>query len=165
MDLIRFKRYTIDNKTLVTEINALTREIDEKTKKREQLMARLKNFESAMAMLNGVAESKKPIEHTAKKVVKVGKSAKAPPIKNKPKGNHWGNNRFKNTNAELITKTKELIISTMTDEPVMPKKLFEKLYETPDFNWPLSGSYLDAVVRNLANDGKIKRIPLGYMKA
>jgi hypothetical protein len=150
MEMLKAKKLVFDTKALVTEINGLTREIDDLTARRDFLTHRYNSLENAADEWNSLTS------HTASSA-----KQKLIPLRIK-RAHHSGNG--KTDNIELVTKTKELIASILTDQPMMPKAIMERLYATPDFVWPLSSQYLDLIIRNLARDGKINRVPMGYVK-
>lgn len=158
MEMLKAKKFVFDTKALVTEINNLTREINDLTERRDYLTRRYNGLETAEQEWNSLPRVASSAKQTTPLIPLKLKKLKIKPA-------HVGNNGHVNGNVHLVDKTKEMIAAIMTEKPLMPKAIMEKLYATPNFEWPMSSQYLDLIIRKLAVSGQIKRIPEGFVKA
>jgi hypothetical protein len=132
--MLKVKKFTIDNRELVQEVNKISKAIEKLELTRADLMDQLLQFEKAAQLLTG--KKTKAIKKTSNRA----------------------------DNKVHVETIKAKIPKILTSKPLMMKGIFQKLYEEPGFNWPLSYMYFDHIVRELAEKGAITRKPEGYVK-
>lgn len=159
MAMMKFERYVVDNKKLVTEANALTRQIDILTARRNEIIERIEKFKAAMAIITGgkVVSAKKMTKPTIKtiepatKSKKINYAAKLTGTRETP-------------NSDMVRTARIKIVEVLNEKPMKIQEIVEKLYDDPSFKWTLSRTYLDALIRNLSVRGDIEKRPEGFVK-
>lgn len=160
LELLKFERYVVDNKKLVLEANALTKEINAMIEKRETIIERIEKFKIAMKFLTDdrqkIVSAKKvglQIEYKSKK--KTQAKPRKPYIR-KP-----------SPNFKMIENARRLIpqVVSTTDKHMTVSQIMEKLYDEKTFDWTLSRTYLDGIIREMARKQEgIKKDFEGFIK-